>query len=310
MPDKTIELSPVKEIILNEVYNPYQMSIGNEGNLFILDQADHSVKIFTPDGELIRTAGGKGSGPGEFENPMSLGVGAGLFVVGESLGKFSVFSDDGTFLYAFQTDPPIGHLNADVRIMADSSLIIGGAGVGTTTDGSVSYKLVHTFSIDGIHRSSYFPFSEIAVTLNLGGFYGASIAIGKGDRIYTVQPMEYLIGIFTSDGVFVDKFENVPDYFRTIHEPMPQGGDISEWAGTFDTITGIFVVDDNYIAVGVRHKGENIIEILDKTYGKTTARIETHERLNYIDRDGLFYFASPLADEPVTVLEVYELSGV
>lgn len=311
-PASSFELSPVREILLNDIYNPYRIAIAGDGRILVLDQADNTIKIFDREGTLLTTAGGRGSGPGEFENPMSVGYGEGLFVVGESLGTFSVFSDNGSFIHSFYTIPFIGHLNADVRILPDSTIIIGGIRFETEEKSKGKILLVHNYAIDGMYRSSYFTLSEIAIELQLTGFYGSMIGIGRNNTVYDVQPMEYRIGVFKPDGETVGQFDHVPDYFRTIKEPMPKPDErttINEWFGSFDTISGIFVANDSLLAIQLLHKGKNIIDLLQKSDGKSVSSIETEQRLSYIDREGYFYFISPLRDEPSAVIEIFELIG-
>ncbi len=43
-----------------------------EGNIAILDRISADIRLFTPDGEYLRRAGGRGSGPGEMHNPLCL----------------------------------------------------------------------------------------------------------------------------------------------------------------------------------------------------------------------------------------------
>lgn len=45
-----------------------------KGNIYMLDSQLAEVSIYSPDGELIRTIGHQGQGPGEFEQPVSLFV--------------------------------------------------------------------------------------------------------------------------------------------------------------------------------------------------------------------------------------------
>jgi hypothetical protein len=42
------------------------------GNVYLLDQQLNEVKVFSPDGEYLRTIGREGEGPGEFRNPLDM----------------------------------------------------------------------------------------------------------------------------------------------------------------------------------------------------------------------------------------------
>ncbi|MBD3161765.1 MAG: hypothetical protein GF346_05830, partial [Candidatus Eisenbacteria bacterium] len=49
-----------------------RMTRDEEGNLYLLDSQLAEVKVFSPEGEWIRTIGREGEGPGEFRSPSGL----------------------------------------------------------------------------------------------------------------------------------------------------------------------------------------------------------------------------------------------
>ncbi len=53
--------------LINDVASPAQ-----NDDLYMLDRQMCQVQVFSPDGELLRTLGREGEGPGEFQNPSSL----------------------------------------------------------------------------------------------------------------------------------------------------------------------------------------------------------------------------------------------
>jgi len=60
-----------------------EMSFDGTGNLYLLDRQAKRVVVVTPEGDLLRSHELQGGGPGEFRNPMSIGV--------SSNGELSVF---------------------------------------------------------------------------------------------------------------------------------------------------------------------------------------------------------------------------
>jgi hypothetical protein len=46
---------------------PRQVEEGPDGNLYVLDTGDSTIKVFSPEGAHLRTLGRKGEGPGEFQ---------------------------------------------------------------------------------------------------------------------------------------------------------------------------------------------------------------------------------------------------
>lgn len=43
-----------------------------DGSIAVLDRVSADIRLFTPDGEFLRRVGGRGGGPGEMRNPLSL----------------------------------------------------------------------------------------------------------------------------------------------------------------------------------------------------------------------------------------------
>ena len=67
----------------------------SEGNVLVLDGSTMNLRVFSPDGEHLRTAGRQGTGPGEFQMPRGMTVtGSGDVLVSDfSAGVISVFDD-------------------------------------------------------------------------------------------------------------------------------------------------------------------------------------------------------------------------
>src|SRR5687768_9153162 len=50
----------------SEIGQPRSLAVDEAGRVYIVDTKPALIKVFTPDGDLIRTIGGEGEGPGEF----------------------------------------------------------------------------------------------------------------------------------------------------------------------------------------------------------------------------------------------------
>ncbi len=69
--EKLLALSPTA------VSKPAIMRVDDAGNIYVLDWAELRIKMFGPDGNLVKAFGeGKGTGAGAFANPTSFSVGA------------------------------------------------------------------------------------------------------------------------------------------------------------------------------------------------------------------------------------------
>lgn len=68
--------------------------------LYVLDASARIVRAYTRDGDYVGDVGGRGEGPGEYRQPMGLGVSADgrLFVHDPSNRRVSIYSSEGAFL--------------------------------------------------------------------------------------------------------------------------------------------------------------------------------------------------------------------
>ncbi|MGH7469692.1 MAG: 6-bladed beta-propeller [Longimicrobiales bacterium] len=72
---------------------------GASGKLYVLDAEERQVRVFDPDGKMIRAMGRAGSGPGEFDLPVDLELkGDTLCVTDIGERKLTLFRTDGTLL--------------------------------------------------------------------------------------------------------------------------------------------------------------------------------------------------------------------
>lgn len=78
---------------------PADVSYSPSGDIWILDMQQKSLRVFTPEGEYVRTIGREGSGPGEFLLPISFDFYPdGRFVVADAMGqRISLFDSTGEF---------------------------------------------------------------------------------------------------------------------------------------------------------------------------------------------------------------------
>ena len=84
--------------------HPTDVAVGPEGDLYVSDGYGNTmVHKFAPDGALLRSWGGRGSGPGAFATPHGIAVlRDGRVLVGDRENdRVQVFSPDGDYLAAF-----------------------------------------------------------------------------------------------------------------------------------------------------------------------------------------------------------------
>ena len=98
--------------------SPNNLGFDGSGNLYVLDSGAFQVVVINRNGELERTVGSQGQGPGEFNAPMTLAVWTdGALAVGD-MGH-----------NAYQLFGPDGQLDRFVKMSAGEGLMAGFAGM-------------------------------------------------------------------------------------------------------------------------------------------------------------------------------------
>ena len=121
-----------------EFVNPVRMGFDDSGNLYVLDDETYQVVVIDPGGNLVRTVGREGEGPGEFRWPTDLVVWRdGRFaVVDEEHAAYQVFGPDGElerFVRMSSAAGEAGIAAARETVRADpagGSVVAEGAGMG------------------------------------------------------------------------------------------------------------------------------------------------------------------------------------
>lgn len=99
-------------------HRPTNVAIGAKGNIYISDGYGNArVHIFSPTGQLIRSWGEPGDGPGQFRLPHGIAVAADgrVFVCDREIDRIQIFSPDGEFLEQWTDTQRPTHLAFDAK---------------------------------------------------------------------------------------------------------------------------------------------------------------------------------------------------
>lgn len=82
------------------------VAVDRDANVYVIEPAEREIRVYDPQGSLVRRIGRPGSGPGEFETPTAFGI------IGDTLWandirnrRITLFTLDGELITSFTTTP-------------------------------------------------------------------------------------------------------------------------------------------------------------------------------------------------------------
>ena len=110
------------------------LAADDEGNVYVLDERADELRVFSPEGEYLRTIGRRGRGPGEFSRPNDVEIFDGIITVLNPGGRSASFSMSGE-LVGSRTLPfgalGAARVDADLYVVYSSGAITRGDAVPT-----------------------------------------------------------------------------------------------------------------------------------------------------------------------------------
>lgn len=97
-----LQLTPEQVVGAGELLAPRNVTVGPDGNLYVLDSGNHRVVVFDQNGELLRTWGGPGAGDGQFNEPWGIAVDEEFVYVADTWNhRVQKFTLQGQFVTRF-----------------------------------------------------------------------------------------------------------------------------------------------------------------------------------------------------------------
>jgi len=111
------------EIVLSDadtdLSNPAAIDVDGDGNIWVADQRLHHVLVISPDGEILRTVGRNGEGPGEFRAPRGVGIRGDRAYVLDNFHGVQSFDMEGNYVAAY----PTPRVLSDFDFVGDGGLV-------------------------------------------------------------------------------------------------------------------------------------------------------------------------------------------
>lgn len=108
-----------------EIGNPRGVAAGDDGTIYLLQQAPVTIKAYAPDGTWLRNIGREGDGPGEFRDGMFGLVRDTLFVQDPNNARLTTFTTAGVFVASKPS--PCCYWTSRFPIFADGTVGIPGS---------------------------------------------------------------------------------------------------------------------------------------------------------------------------------------
>jgi len=203
-------LSLKEELSLGEVtkyqslfYAVKELDVDDEENIYVLDWMAGHIVVFSQKGDVLRTIGRKGQGPGEFERPMDISIFGNHLMVHDLERGISSFTLKGEFIKSITS---IDILSIwDFYCDSLGNIVVQNSPVFDPQNPKQVYrKYDHNMKM-------IFQFAESPRSGGLGpnNPFGAigSIALDREDNIIFGYPKDYIIEVFNANGKLIRKIE-------------------------------------------------------------------------------------------------------
>jgi hypothetical protein len=289
-----------------------------DGNIYLLDGQLSEIQVFDPQGELLRTIGRQGEGPGEFQNgaDMFWGPNGQIGVVQAWPGKIVMITPDGdpgaTFALPYRNG---GGWQSVTRGAGHGENVILAGTAWTREDGKqLQFTYLKTYDAGGNELAT---FQETSKEVQFGNYefieedyvdFQRRWAVASDGRVAAGLSFdEYRIHVWNADGT-LDRVIERPDY-QTVKRTGPEK---ERFQTMYDAFTrwnrgSTFRVNDHHQAIGqifFREDGtlwvqssahrwrtpEDVFTSFDvyDTLGRYVQRVDLIADANAVE-DGLFF---------------------
>ena len=176
-----------------------------DGNIALLDRAWSEVRIFSPEGEYLRTIGGQGSGPGELNMTVYMGISnnGNLYVSQRSgCNEFDYASGEWVTAEQFNGPPPISITGSQDSTFVAIRMEMIDTEAGMGIDVSVS-RFTDPYTADVRYTGTVFDLNPADMSnFFQKGWYGYCFDVDRQGNVFISQSSqeEYLVTGYTSDG--------------------------------------------------------------------------------------------------------------
>ena len=157
---------------------PRGVAVSREGKVYVVDQGNHRIQVFTTDGTYVSQWGDSGSANGQFSYPANVTVDGAdnVYVVDSDNNRVQKFAGDGTYLTQWGT------------FGSGAGQFVGPWGVAVDVAGNVyvtdvAHGRVEKFTNTGAYLTQW---ASPHISYGIGGDYPQGIAVDDSGNVYVV----------------------------------------------------------------------------------------------------------------------------
>jgi len=191
------------------------IKVGLNGDIFVLDEMDLTIKVFDSRGNFKKSIGRKGSGPGEMQLPSGISLDSkGKLLLGDRiLNRITIFKENGDFEGTIKLrDFPSFH---KIAISTAENFYL------TSLHGG---WIIHKFNMDGVLRNSFckaYPDNNLLIQ---DFFINGVLCVGRNDSVYYFPDGENEIRVFNNAGILIETLVRIGEYTPIKYEKLASGG--------------------------------------------------------------------------------------
>ncbi len=179
------------------------MEIDAKGNYIVSDGWQRrKVLIFGPDGKFLKELGKQGQGPGEYLTPVSVDINSEqeILVADHLANTIHFYDEDYNFIRSIICKPYIYHF---IHVNSRDQIFMYSGPIFLFRKGS--YNTIRKYDDQGKTINSFAPLPEEVLDVRFSTPQDG-MTIDRNDFIYEMNPLQYSIRKFTSEGDLVKSF--------------------------------------------------------------------------------------------------------
>lgn len=182
----------------HQLGQPEAVRSDNDGNIYIADRQSMQIKVFDRDGSYLKSLGGRGRGPGEFQGMelMEWTPEGHLVVMDRGNMRFTIISTEGTEIESFPYNLSDQFYPKAIRYVDDTILALFYNSSSRYEVPNLERDILHIYSTDFQQRqASFTPVKNLGFDdmfeLRLHAFHPGNLALSEDENTFIYSPSTY-----------------------------------------------------------------------------------------------------------------------